>query len=112
TKEVNRLVEEEFGVNYSPRSMRRVLRSLKMRYAKPYPRDYRRLESYRATLEMPQTRNINCVLLVQGRIFSADREIIQTALIQNKLCKRMDRKVSTTTVQPVMSSTINIEVFY
>ncbi|MBT0160894.1 IS630 family transposase [Candidatus Bathyarchaeota archaeon A05DMB-2] len=42
TKEVNRLVEEEFGVSYSPRSMRRVLRSLKMRYAKPYPRDYRR----------------------------------------------------------------------
>ena len=42
TKEVNRLVEEEFGVNYSPRSMRRILRSLKMRYAKPYPRDYRR----------------------------------------------------------------------
>ena len=42
TREVNRLVEEEFGVNYSLRNLRRILRSLKMRYAKPYPRDYRR----------------------------------------------------------------------
>lgn len=42
TKEVNQLVKEEFGASYSLRSMRRILRSLKMRYAKPYPRDYRR----------------------------------------------------------------------
>jgi transposase len=42
TKEVARLVESEFGVAYSLRSMRRILRSLKMRYAKPYPKDYRR----------------------------------------------------------------------
>jgi transposase len=42
TKEVGRLIEEDFGVAYSLRSMRRILRSLKMRFAKPYPRDYRR----------------------------------------------------------------------
>lgn len=42
TREVSRLIENEFGVAYSLRSTRRILRSLKMRYAKPYPRDYRR----------------------------------------------------------------------
>ena len=42
TKEVSQLVENEFGATYSLRSVRRILRSLKMRYAKPYPRDYRR----------------------------------------------------------------------
>jgi transposase len=42
TKEVNHIVEEEFKVAYSLRSIRRILRLLKMGYAKPYPRDYRR----------------------------------------------------------------------
>jgi transposase len=42
TKEINQLVESKFGASYSPRSMRRILRLLKMRYAKPYPKDYRR----------------------------------------------------------------------
>lgn len=41
-KEVSRLIQEELGVTYSLRSMHRILRSLRMRYAKPYPRDYRR----------------------------------------------------------------------
>ena len=50
TREVNRLIEEEFGVAYSLRNTRRILRSLKMRYAKPYPRDYRRPDDAEARL--------------------------------------------------------------
>jgi len=42
TKEAGSLVQDRFGVKYSLRSMRRILRSLGMKYAKPYPRDYRR----------------------------------------------------------------------
>lgn len=42
TKEISSLIEKEFGVSFSLRHMRRFLRSLKMRFAKPYPRDYRR----------------------------------------------------------------------
>jgi len=51
TKEVKRLVEDEFKVTYSLRNMRRILRSLKMRYAKPYPRDYRRPADAEAKLK-------------------------------------------------------------
>ena len=50
TREVNRLIEEAFGVAYSMRNTRRILRSLKMRYAKPYPRDYRRPDDAEANL--------------------------------------------------------------
>lgn len=42
TKEARKLIEDEFGKNYSIGSVSRILRSLGMRYAKPYPRDYRR----------------------------------------------------------------------
>lgn len=42
TKEAKAQLEENFGVNYSLRSVSRLLRRLGMRYAKPYPRDYRR----------------------------------------------------------------------
>jgi len=42
TREVKQLIQEKFNVNYSLRSVRRVLRRLGMKYAKPYPKDYRR----------------------------------------------------------------------
>jgi transposase len=42
TKEAKAQIEERFGVCYSLRSVSRLLRRLGMRYAKPYPRDYRR----------------------------------------------------------------------
>lgn len=42
TKEAKAHIEENFGVNYSLRSVSRLLRRLGMRYTKPYPRDYRR----------------------------------------------------------------------
>jgi len=44
TKEVRNLIQEKFGVGYSLRSAMRILRSLRMRYCKPYPKDYRRPE--------------------------------------------------------------------
>lgn len=44
TGEVRSLIRERFGVEYSTRSVYRILRSLGMRYGKPYPKDYRRPE--------------------------------------------------------------------
>jgi transposase len=42
TRDVKAQIEEKFGVKYSLRSVSRLLRRFGMRYAKPYPRDYRR----------------------------------------------------------------------
>lgn len=42
TKEARKLIADEFGISYSNDSVTRVLRSLGMRYARPYPIDYRR----------------------------------------------------------------------
>jgi transposase len=42
TKQVKAEIEGRFGIKYSLRSVRRLLRRFNMRYAKPYPRDYRR----------------------------------------------------------------------
>jgi transposase len=42
TKEAQQLIKDEFGVDYHPVSVGRILRSLGMRFGKPYPRDYRR----------------------------------------------------------------------
>jgi len=44
TREVRNLIQGEFCVHHSLRSVRRLLRSLGMRYCKPYPKDYRRPE--------------------------------------------------------------------
>jgi len=42
TREVKGLIQDRFGVEYSLRNVSRILRRLGMKYAKPYPRDYRR----------------------------------------------------------------------
>jgi len=42
TREAKTQIEAKFGITYSLRSVSRILRQLGMRYAKPYPRDYRR----------------------------------------------------------------------
>jgi len=42
SREAGRLIKERFGVEYSDRNVRRVLKSLGLWYCKPYPRDYRR----------------------------------------------------------------------
>ena len=45
TREVRELIKEKFGVEYSLRHVSRILRSLGMKYAKPYQYDYRKPEN-------------------------------------------------------------------
>ena len=54
TKEVQKLIEEEFGVNYSSWQVRRILKSFGMKYAKPYQKDYRKPENAEKTLKKPK----------------------------------------------------------
>ena len=42
TREVRGLIRDRFGVEYSMRSVYRILRGLGLRYGKPYPSDHRR----------------------------------------------------------------------
>ena len=42
TEEVRLFVEKEFGVEYTPKQIRIIVKTLGMRYAKPYTYDYRR----------------------------------------------------------------------
>jgi len=59
TKEVQKLIEAEFGVSYSSWQVRRILRSFgmryakRMRYAKPYQKDYRKPDNAEDTLKKP-----------------------------------------------------------
>ena len=50
-KEARQLIKDEFGKNYHPVSVSRILRSFGMRYGKPYPRDYRRPNDAEAKLK-------------------------------------------------------------
>lgn len=51
TKEVQELIEAEFGIKYSSWQVRRILRSFGMKYAKPYQKDYRRPENAEESLK-------------------------------------------------------------
>lgn len=51
SKEAKQLIKDEFGQNYHPVSVSRILHSLGMRYGKPYPRDYRRPDDAEAKLK-------------------------------------------------------------
>ena len=51
TKEVQELIEAEFGVIYSSWQVRRILKSFGMRYAKPYQKDYRKPDNAEDTLK-------------------------------------------------------------
>ncbi|WP_156786017.1 IS630 family transposase [Archaeoglobus veneficus] len=51
TKEVQELIEAEFGVKYSSWQVRRILRSFGMKYAKPYQKDYRKPDNAEDTLK-------------------------------------------------------------
>jgi putative transposase len=51
TKEVQELIEAEFGVSYSSWQVRRILKSSGMKYAKPYQKDYRKPENAEETLK-------------------------------------------------------------
>jgi transposase len=51
TREAQQLIRDEFGVEYHPVSVGRILRRLGMRFGKPYPRDYRRPDDAEARLK-------------------------------------------------------------
>jgi len=51
TKEVQELIEAEFGVSYSSWQVKRILKSFGMRYAKPYQKDYRKPDNAEDTLK-------------------------------------------------------------
>jgi putative transposase len=51
TKETRKIIADKFGKTYSDESVARILRSLGMRFAKPYPRDYRRPNDAEAKLK-------------------------------------------------------------
>ena len=50
-REIRMLIREEFGVEYSESRLRDVLKSLGVRHAKPYSRDYRRPVDAEAVLK-------------------------------------------------------------
>ncbi len=45
TKEVQELIKKKFGVDYSSWQVRRILKSMGMKYAKPLQKDYRKPEN-------------------------------------------------------------------
>ena len=51
TKEVRVLIKEKFGVEYSMKHVRELLRQLGMKFGKPYPHDYRRPKSAKDDLK-------------------------------------------------------------
>jgi len=42
TKEIKKLIKDKFGIEFSEKHVRTILRSLGLKYARPYPKDYRR----------------------------------------------------------------------
>ncbi len=42
TKEVKNLIKEQFNIEYSLKQVIIILRSLGLKFTKPYPKDYRR----------------------------------------------------------------------
>ena len=42
TKEIRILIKDKFGIEFSEKHVRTILRSLGLKFARPYPKDYRR----------------------------------------------------------------------
>jgi putative transposase len=42
TKEIKKLIKDEFGPNFSEKHVRVILKELGLKFAKPHPLDYRR----------------------------------------------------------------------
>ncbi|AKA48357.1 transcriptional regulator [uncultured archaeon] len=42
TEEVQKLIEKRFGIRFSQKHVRTILRQMGMKYSKPYPHDFRR----------------------------------------------------------------------
>jgi len=51
TKEVHDLIKEKFGVDYSLSQIRRILKSMGMKYGKPYTKDYRKPKNAKEILK-------------------------------------------------------------
>ena len=51
TKTVRLYIKDEFGVDYSEKQVHVILKSMGLRHAKPYPKDYRRPEDAEAVLK-------------------------------------------------------------
>ncbi|MEM3191192.1 MAG: helix-turn-helix domain-containing protein [Candidatus Parvarchaeota archaeon] len=51
TREVRVLIEEKFGVEYSMKHVRELLRQMRMKFGKPYPHDYRKSKDAEETLK-------------------------------------------------------------
>ena len=41
TKEIRKLIKDKFCIEFSEKHVRTILRSLGLKYARPYPQDYR-----------------------------------------------------------------------
>ncbi|MDY6864747.1 MAG: transposase [Halobacteriota archaeon] len=54
TSEVRECIRSTFGVEYTLKQVRIILRNLGMHYAKPYPRDYRGLKDAEERLKKPR----------------------------------------------------------
>jgi putative transposase len=42
TKEIRKLINDKFGIEFSEKHVRTILRNLGLKFARPYPKDYRR----------------------------------------------------------------------
>jgi putative transposase len=42
TKEIKQLIKDGFGIEFSEKHVRTILRSIGLKFARPYPKDYRR----------------------------------------------------------------------
>ncbi len=53
TDEVRTLIYEKFGVEYTLKQIRIILKKLKMKYGKPFTHDYRRPDDAESLLKKP-----------------------------------------------------------
>lgn len=51
TKEIKKLIKERFGPDFSEKHVRTILRSLRLKFARPYPKDYRRPDDAKKQLK-------------------------------------------------------------
>lgn len=53
TKEVQELISKKFGVKYTQKQIRIILKNFGMNHAKPYPHDYRKPKNAKGILKKP-----------------------------------------------------------
>lgn len=66
TKEAKQLMREKFGVDYSHSSTKRILKGMGMRFAKPYPHDYRRPKDAEERLKMVVETGLDSLYSLEG----------------------------------------------